>query len=218
MACSNYPECKFTRQLSKFESKNDDNDKLEIDEKNIGIDPSSNETIYIKNGPYGLYIQLGNDQKPKRISVPKNIDVNSIDLNKAICLLNLPRELGCPAGENKQILASIGRVGPYLKFGSVYVSLPDDDTVLTIGLNHANDLIQEKISKSPPIINLGDHPEGGIVEIKSGRFGSYVQYKNLRASIPKNQKSDEFTLDLAINLIKERGKPPKTKRFIRNKK
>ena len=98
------------------------------------------------------------------------------------------------------------------------MSLPHDDTVLTIGLNHANDLIQEKISKSPPIINLGDHPEGGTVEIKSGRFGSYVQYKNLRASIPKNIKIDEYTIDMAVNLIKEKGKPPNNKKTLKNKK
>ena len=218
IACSNYPECKFTRQISKFESSNDENGISGLDEKTIGIDSSSNETIYLKNGPYGLYLQLGTDQKPKRISIPKNIDVNSIDLSKAIALINLPRELGIPAGENKQIVASIGRYGPYIKFGSIYVSLPQDDTVLTIGLNHANDLIQDKISKSPPIINLGSHPEGGAVEIKSGRFGSYVQYKNLRASIPKNKNTEDYTLDMAINLIKDKGKAPKTKRNTRNKK
>ena len=78
---------------------------------------------------------------------------------------------------------------PIYDLAQLMFSLPHDHTVLTIGLNHANDLMQEKLSKSPPIINLGEHPDGGPIEIKSGRFGSYAQYKKLRASIPKKQNS-----------------------------
>ena len=144
IACSNYPECKFTRQISKFESSNDENGISGLDEKTIGIDSSSNETIYLKNGPYGLYLQLGTDQKPKRISIPKNIDVNSIDLSKAIALINLPRELGIPAGENKQIVASIGRYGPYISDGKVNASLPKDSSVESLSLEEAVQIIDKK--------------------------------------------------------------------------
>ena len=77
--------------------------------------------------------------------------------------------------------------------------------------------MQEKLSKSPPIINLGEHPDGGPIEIKSGRFGSYAQYKKLRASIPKKQNLDDFTLEMGIELINEKGKEPKT-RTSRSKK
>jgi len=141
-----------------------------------------------------------------------------LNLEVALLLLELPRDLGNPPGEDKPIYAGIGRFGPYLRFGSTYVSLPHDNTVITIGLNHANDLIQEKLSKSPPIINLGNHPNGGDIEIKSGRFGSYLQYKKLRASISKKQNLDEFTLEMGINLINEKGKEPKKRKIEKKRK
>ena len=212
IACSNYPECKYTRKLSQ----NDDEDTVDnigfSGDKSFGIDPNTNEEVFLKKGPYGIYLQLGNDKKPKRTSIPKLINVDDLDLKLALLLLELPRDLGNPPGENKPIYAGIGRFGPYLRFGTTYVSLPHDNTVITIGLNHANDLIQEKLSKSPPIINLGPHPNGGDIEIKSGRFGSYLQYKKLRASIPKKQNLDEFTLEMGISLINDKGKEPKTRK------
>ena len=116
-----------------------------------------------------------------------------------------------PCDNDKAPAFPVLNVKPFI-FGTTYVSLPHDNTVITIGLNHANDLIQEKLSKSPPIINLGTHPNGGDIEIKSGRFGSYLQYKKLRASIPKKQNLDEFTLEMGISLINDKGKEPKTRK------
>ena len=215
IACSNYPDCKYSRKLS--EQNTDENEMGFDGEKSFGIDQISNEEVLLKKGPYGIYLQLGNDKKPKRTSIPKLIKVEDLNLETALSLLSLPRDLGKPPGEDKSIYAGIGRFGPYLRFGTTYVSLPHDHTVLTIGLNHANDLMQEKLSKSPPIINLGEHPDGGPIEIKSGRFGSYAQYKKLRASIPKKQNLDDFTLEMGIELINEKGKEPKT-RTSRSKK
>ena len=186
-------------------------------EKSFGIDQTTNEEVLLKKGPYGIYLQLGNDKKPKRTSIPKLIKIEDLNLETALSLLSLPRDLGKPPGEDKSIYAGIGRFGPYLRFGTTYVSLPHDHTVLTIGLNHANDLMQEKLSKSPPIINLGEHPDGGPIEIKSGRFGFYAQYKKLLASIPKKQNLDDFTLEMGIELINEKRKEPKT-RTSRSKK
>ena len=216
IACSNYPECKYTRKLSE-----NDGDELNGSsgfdgEKSFGFDPVTNDEVYLKKGPYGIYLQLGNEKKPKRTSIPKLINIEDLNLEIALSLLKLPRDLGNPPGEDKPIYAGIGRFGPYLRFGTTYASLPHDNTVITIGLNHANDLIQEKLSKSPPIINLGNHPDGGEIEIKSGRFGSYLQYKKLRASIPKKQSLDDFTLEMGVTLINEKGKEPK-KRVVKSK-
>tara|TARA_B100000989_G_scaffold123581_1_gene91333 strand:- start:413 stop:2953 length:2541 start_codon:yes stop_codon:yes gene_type:complete len=216
IACSNYPECKYTRKLS--ENGGDElNGNSGFDgEKSFGFDPVTNDEVYLKKGPYGVYLQLGNEKKPKRTSIPKLINIEDLNLEIALSLLNLPRDLGTPPGEDRPIYAGIGRFGPYLRFGTTYASLPHDNTVITIGLNHANDLIQEKLSKSPPIINLGKHPDGGEIEIKSGRFGSYLQYKKLRASIPKKQNLDDFTLEMGVTLINEKGKEPK-KRVVKPK-
>ena len=216
IACSNYPECKYTRKLS--ENGGDElNGNSGFDgEKSFGFDPVTNDEVYLKKGPYGVYLQLGNEKKPKRTSIPKLINIEDLNLEIALSLLKLPRDLGTPPGEDRPIYAGIGRFGPYLRFGTTYASLPHDNTVITIGLNHANDLIQEKLSKSPPIINLGKHPDGGEIEIKSGRFGSYLQYKKLRASIPKKQNLDDFTLEMGITLINEKGKEPK-KRVVKPK-
>jgi len=219
IACSNYPDCKYTRKLS--ETNNEDangNSNFESD-KSFGIDPDTNEEVFLKKGPYGIYLQLGDSKKPKRTSIPKLINIDELNIDIALSLLQLPRDLGQPPGEDKSIYAGIGKFGPYLRYGTTYVSLPQDNTVITIGLNHANDLIQEKLSKSPPIISLGNHPDGGIIEIKSGRFGSYIQHKNLRASIPKKQVIDEITLEMGIQLIEEKGKEPKVKKtFSKSKK
>ena len=125
--------------------------------------------------------------------------------------------MGSPTGENTSIFAGIGRFGPYLKFGTTFVSLPGDDTVLTIGLNHANDIVQEKLSKSPPVKILGQHPNGNNIEVKSGRFGSYLQCKNLRASISKSLDISQLKLKDAINLIDEKGKEPKQRKTIKKK-
>ena len=219
IACSNYPDCKYTRKLSETNNEDaNDNTNFEGD-KSFGIDPDTKEEVFLKKGPYGIYLQLGDSKKPKRTSIPKLINIDELNINIALNLLHLPKDLGQPPGEDKSIYAGIGRFGPYLKFGTTYVSLPQDNTVITIGLNHANDLVQEKLSKSPPIINLGSHPDGGIIEIKSGRFGSYLQYKNLRASIPKKQVIDEMTLEMGVQLIEEKGKEPKVKKtFSKSKK
>ena len=216
IACSNYPECKYTRKLSENGGDEFNGNSGFDGEKSFGFDPVTNDEVYLKKGPYGVYLQLGNEKKPKRTSIPKLINIEDLNLEIALSLLKLPRDLGTPPGEDRPIYAGIGRFGPYLRFGTTYASLPHDNTVITIGLNHANDMIKEKISKSPPIINLGKHPDGGEIEIKSGRFGSYLQYKKLRASLPKKQNLDDFTLEMGVTLINEKGKEPK-KRVVKPK-
>ena len=125
-----------------------------------------------------------------------------INLEKAILLLSLPRIIGNHPETNKEISANIGRYGPYLKYDVNSVSLPNDETVLTIGLNHAVVLISEK---SPGGKSLGKHPNNdGDVLAKKGRYGPYVEYKKVRATLPKTMNLDEITLEEAIELIEKK--------------
>ena len=118
IGCSNYPECKYTKQIAKNEKNEVDFDTSIFDENGaLGQDPESGENIYIKKGPYGVYIQKGNEKKPKRIGIPKLIDPQKIDINKAINLLSLPRIVGLHPESKQEIIATIGRFGPYLKHG-----------------------------------------------------------------------------------------------------
>ena len=159
---------------------------------------------------YGSYIQLGDGKKPKRVSIPKLVNPKDINLEKALLLLSLPRVIGNHPETNKEITANIGRYGPYLKYDVNSVSLPNDETVLTIGLNHAVVLISEK---SPGGRSLGKHPNNdGEVLAKKGRYGPYVEYKKTRATLPKSMSLDEITLDEALELIEKKESRAKKKK------
>jgi len=145
--------------------------------------------------------------KPPRASLPKEMSPNSIDLDIALQLLSLPRDVGIHPDSEQMITAGIGRYGPYLKLGSTYQSLPADDTVLTIGLNHAVQMMAEKLSKSGGkpaglIRELGNHPEDEKpVTLNNGRFGPYVKHGKVMASLTKADSPDDITFDRAIELI-----------------
>ena len=209
IGCSNYPECRYTRQPGAQSQDDADND-FGADGKMLGIDPETNMEIWLKKGPYGVYVQQGDKDttKPKRSGLPKNIPANTIDLNKALSLLALPREIGTHPNTGEAIVAGIGRYGPYLKYGGNYVSLPADDTVLSIGINHAVEVI-DKSGKTPAKI-LGK-PEDGEVSLKSGRYGPYVQQGSIRATIPKSYDADSITLEEALELIAAKKAKPKKK-------
>ena len=220
IGCSNYPECKFTKQIAS--NQNEENDAnstfMPNDDGILGIDPESGLNAIIKKGPYGIYLQLGDEKKPKRTSLPKLVDAKGIDLQKALAFLSLPRLIGKHPETGQDISAGIGRYGPYLKYDINFISIPADETVINIGLNHAVVLIGENSEKLGKV--LGDHPDGnGKVLAKSGRFGPYVEYNKIRATLPKSISLEEISLDQAIELIiAKAAKPPRTKKKSVKKK
>jgi DNA topoisomerase-1 len=223
IGCSNYPECRYTRQLAVP----GDNPEAEIaadGPKELGTDPGTGRQVTLRKGPYGHYVQLGepeNGSKPKRTSIPKGTDVEAVDLDLALGLLSLPREIGDDPESGEKILAGIGRYGPYVKRGSTFKSIPAGEDVLTIGINRAVDLLAQAGKGgrrgATPLRVLGEHPEGGgEVAVFDGRYGPYVKHGKINATLPKDKSPDEVTLDEAVTLIAERaartGKKTATKK------
>ena len=216
IGCSNYPECKYTRQIGEDATSDSNNLSLAAGDQNLGDDPETGLPVMVRKGPYGFYVQLGDadTKKPQRSSLPKDIDITSLDLEKGLALLSLPREVGIHPNNGNMIEAGIGRYGPYLKFGGAYVSIPADDTVITIGLNHAVELIDTSGTKAAR--SLGEYaPEGGKageIKLKSGRFGPYVEHDGIRATIPKRYDPDTLTFEEAVGLIEtKKAKGPSKK-------
>lgn len=213
ISCSNYPKCKFNKQTAN----NHDPEETEIDQifipENDGIlgeDPSTGLNVIIKKGPYGIYLQLGEEKKPKRTSLPKQVDPKSIDIKKAIAFLALPRLIGKHPETGSDIIAGIGRYGPYIKYDINFLSLPADETVINLGLNHAVVLIGENSEKLGKV--LGDHPKiKEKIIAKSGRFGPYVECNKIRATLPKNNNLIDIKLEEAIELINKKVEKNKNK-------
>ncbi len=220
IGCSNYPECKFTKQIAKNENKEENNANDTFIPENdgiLGVDPETGLKVIIKKGPYGIYLQLGEEKKPKRTSIPKLVEASTIDLDKALSFLSLPRLIGKHPETDKDISAGIGRYGPYLKYDINFISIPADETVINIGLNHAVVLIGENSEKLGKI--LGDHPDGsGKVLAKSGRFGPYVECNKIRATLPKSMSLEEIDLDKAIELIVAKAAKPQRSKKKQTKK
>ncbi len=200
VGCSNYPECKFTRQLNSDNDNQDENGQP-ISDQELGPDPETGLPVMLRIGPYGPYVQIGDidTKKPKRASLPKGTNPVSLDLEAALALLALPRDIEPHPETGEMIQAGIGRFGPYLKYRGKFTSLPVEDDVLTIGINRAVDLLAEAAKKAGRL--LGEHPSGGEVHIKAGRFGPYVEHNKLRATIGKDHVMAEITLETAIELL-----------------
>ena len=200
IGCSNYPECKFTRQLV---TSSDDPASEEgvVGDRHLGDDQASGLPVYIRNGPYGPYVQLGDPEtkKPKRSSLPKGTSAGGVDLDAALKLLSLPRDVGAHPESGDMIQAGLGRYGPYLKYQGSFTSLKDGDDLLEIGLNRAVDLLAESAKKRGRL--LGEHPSGGEVHLKAGRFGPYVEHNKLRATLPRGTDMTEVELAQAIELL-----------------
>ncbi|AHC73977.1 DNA topoisomerase I [Candidatus Endolissoclinum faulkneri L5] len=214
IGCSNYPICKFTKQISEGITSKSIEEEKEANTlpRVLGCDPETGKNVSINNGPYGVYVQLDqgeqeSKEKPKRTPLPKQISLTDIDLDTALGLLSLPR-LICEHPETKDIIqAGISRFGPYLKYGIHYVKLPSDHTVLTIGIKQAIQLISENISKTKIRRVLGHHPDDGKpVIIQTGRFGLYAKHGSLRASLSKKEEIDKLTLKKVIDLLNSKGK------------
>ncbi len=178
----------------------------------LGQDPSTGEEITLRNGRFGEYIQQGEGEKPKRSSLPKGLSADDVTLEKALALLALPREVARHPTSGEAILAGIGRYGAYVQHGKTYANLGRDDDVLEIGGNRAIDLIVAKESGAGGSRfgagagrELGEHPEGGKVSVKSGRFGSYVNHGKINATIQKGTDPASLTLAEAIELLKAKA-------------
>ena len=207
IGCSNYPECRYTRPVG--QESDEQQEALANGDRHLGVDPETGLPVLVRKGPYGAYIQLGDAEtkKPKRGAIPKKMEIPSLTLEQGLGLLHLPREIGIHPDSGEMISTGIGRYGPFIRFGSTYISIPDDDSVLTIGLNFAIDTIAK--SGKTAGRNMGDHPDGGVIMLKSGRFGPYVEHDKIRATIPKAFDPDSLTLDEAVELIaKKKAKGP----------
>jgi DNA topoisomerase I len=212
IGCSNYPECKFTRQLKTGDNGNGNGEAAAAPGDTVlGSDPETALAVTLKNGRYGPYVQLGDGEKPKRASIPPGIDPASIGLDYALKLLALPREAGIHPETGKPIMAGFGRYGPYIEHEGKYVKI-DASEVLTIGLNRAVALLADaaangksKAGTSAPIKVLGEHPAlGGRVEVLSGRYGPYIKFGKVNATIPKNMTPEAVTMEDAVRLIAAR--------------
>ncbi|MBI4723795.1 MAG: type I DNA topoisomerase, partial [Rhodomicrobium sp.] len=214
VGCSNYPECRYTRQLKTGGEGNGEVEAAPGDTM-LGTDPETGLPVYLKSGRFGPYIQLGegeNGERPKRASIPRGASAASMSLEYALKLLALPREVGIHPESGKAIMAGFGRYGPYIEHDGKYVKI-DADEVLTIGLNRAVTLIAEAKTdgkgraarSSAPLKDLGEHPElGGKVEVLSGRYGPYIKFGKVNATIPKDMAPEAVTMDDAVRLIAAR--------------
>ena len=211
IGCSNYPECKFTRQLI-TEGDAEGTDAGVVGDRELGTDPATSLPVFVRNGPYGPYVQLGDPEtkKPKRASLPKDKPAGNIDLDTALALLSLPRDVGPHPETGDMIQAGLGRYGPYLKYQGSFTSLPADDDLLMVGLNRAVDLLAESAKKKGRL--LGEHPSGGEVHLKAGRFGPYVEHNKLRATLPRGTEMSELTLEEGIALLAAKAAKPATKK------
>ena len=227
IGCSNYPECKFTRPLSKAKA----NDQIALAEPKLIGQNENGKDIYLKNGRFGPYLQYEkivdelNEKKKrknkendnlKNVSIPKGIEIDQIDLEKAKYLCSLPKVIGQHPDNGKDITINSGRFGPYLKCDNKSARLENIDELFTIGLNRAITLIAEakpgRISSSL-IKDLGEHPDDKKpVRIMKGQYGPYIKYKSLNATIPEEKDPTELTMEEALILIEKRKEYDKNKR------
>jgi|FEC22Drversion2_1045045.scaffolds.fasta_scaffold00731_12 DNA topoisomerase I len=228
IGCSNYPECRFTRKLGIVDPEADAASGANLDgPKVLGTDPATGKIVTLRNGPYGLYVQLGEPEgkeKPKRQSLLKGMTPDEVTLEKALLLLSLPRELGPHPEDGQPVLAGVGRFGPYVRHATKYKTIPADESVLEIGMNRAVALLAEAKATgrgraaAKPIRTVGNHPaDQAPVELYEGRYGPYVKHAGINATVPRDLKPDELTLDQAVALLAERaakggGKKPKAAR------
>jgi DNA topoisomerase-1 len=218
VGCGNYPECTFTRPISG-----------EIDESSdrlLGED--AGDEIFLKSGRFGPYVQRGEATKeapkPPRASLPKGWASAEMDLERALMLLNLPREIGPHPEDGEMIEAGIGRYGPFVKHGRTYANLKEVDDVFTIGMNRAVEELAKKASRgsartaATPLKELGEHPtDGGLVNVMDGRYGAYVKFGKINATLPKDVKPEDVTIDMAVQLIAEKAAKGGAKKGKRKK-
>jgi DNA topoisomerase-1 len=228
IGCSNYPTCKFTRKLGIVDPEKDALSGANLNEpKLLGTDEGTGKAVTLRNGPYGLYIQLGEaegKEKPKRASLLKGMTPDELTFEKAQQILSLPRELGPHPEDKEMVLAGVGKFGPYVRHGAKYKSIPADESVLEIGMNRAVALLAEAKATGrgraavKPLRVVGAHPaDNAPIELYEGRYGMYVKHGGINATVPTDLKPEELTVEQAVSLLAERaakggGKKPKAVR------
>ena len=221
IGCSNYPECRYTRP---FGPPGMEGEGAAGEDRMLGVEPESGLEVWLKSGRFGPYVQLGEktdeNPKPKRSSLPKAWAPDAMDLEKGLQLLSLPRQIGNHPEDGAIIESNLGRYGPYVKWNKVYANLPDEEEIFTIGMNRAVEVLAEKLAKrgggrakAEPMKSFGEHPElGGEIAVMPGRYGPYVKWEKVNATIPKEVAPEELTLAQAIELIAAKAaKAPKKK-------
>ncbi len=214
VGCSNYPECNYTRQLS---SEGAEAEASGLNEpKALGNDPHTGEPLTLRSGRFGPYVQRGDGKDAKRSSLPRGWKPEDIDHEKALALISLPRDVGKHPESGKMISAGIGRYGPFLLHDGTYANLESVEDVFSIGLNRAVTVLAEKQSKaaagggrsrSAPaaLKELGDHPDGGAITVRDGKYGPYVNWGKINATLPKGLDPQSVTMEQAIAFIVEKG-------------
>ena len=208
IGCGNYPDCRYTRPISITGG-----EEAAASERVLGQDDSVD--IALKAGRFGPYVQKGEATaeapKPPRASLPKGWAPDTLTLERAILLLDLPRIVGTHP-EGGLIEAAIGRFGPYIKHGAVYANIADVEEVFSIGMNRAIEVLAQKALRGPgrtatagPLRELGAHPDGGQVVVMPGKFGPYVKWGKVNATLPKELSPETVTLDEALALVAEKA-------------
>jgi DNA topoisomerase-1 len=200
LGCSGYPECRSTRSL----------DGVDPEGKELGVTPGNGRRVRLKVGPYGPYVEQDptvEGEKPKRASVPKDRKPEDIDLPFALKLLELPRTVGVDPTSGEEIVAAIGRFGPFVRRGKTFASLKGNDALWTVTLDEAKAMLDAKASgKRAPLRELGKHPQSGAdIVILSGRYGPYVTDGEVNATLPKGTEPDEIDLEAALALIAQKA-------------
>ncbi len=239
IGCGRYPECNFTRQLAQT---GEAGDAAALDGTVLGIDPDTDKEVSLRNGRFGPYVQLGEAEldaslevnldeekpkkgkakptkpkmiQPKRSSLPKGWEPASIDLERALKLLKLPRLVGEHPETKTPITAALGRFGPYIKHDGTYANVESIDDVFDIGVNRAVTVMAEKragggkgrFQRAKPTVlaALGEHPAaGGKIEVLEGKYGAYVSHNGVNATVPKGTEPAQLSVDDAIRLLDER--------------
>ncbi|MEZ5690244.1 MAG: type I DNA topoisomerase [Rickettsiales bacterium] len=228
ISCSNYPECDYKAQLGESSEPpiTDENGDILKLPKDLGINPEDGETISMRKGPYGIYVQLGEGKSPKRASLLKSMKAEDITLETAIALLSLPRELGKHPDTGKTISVNNGRFGPYILHDGKFTTLPASEDLLTIGINRAVEVLAKAPQKGKAantvVKKLGKHPDDDKeINILEGRYGPYIKYDKINVPMPKNVNIDDFTLEQALEAIAEKtasGSKGKPKKAVSSKK
>ena len=221
VGCGNYPECRYTRPIS--------GESTESGDRLLG--ENEGDEIHLRSGRFGPYVQRGEVSeevpKPPRASLPKGWSAADMDLEKALMLLDLPREIGPHPEDGVMIEAGIGRYGPFVKHGTLYANIKEVDEVFTIGMNRAVEELAKKAASgggrrgaaAKPIKELGEHPsEGGPVNVMDGRYGPYVKHGKINATLPKDVTPEDVTMDFAVGLIAEKAAKGGKKRAAGRKK
>ncbi len=208
IGCSRYPDCKYTRPVASPDAAEGGADG---GDRELGVDPATGQPVQLKIGRFGPYVETAGDgDKPKRSSLPKGWSPASLDLDRALRLLSLPRQVGPHPEDGKMISAGLGRYGPFILHDGTYANVSDIEEVFDIGLNRAVTLLAEKRAgraggrgaATTPLKDLGAHPEDGApIHVMAGRFGPYVKWGKVNATLPRGTAPEDLTLEAALSLL-----------------